>query len=73
MACTVRRLPARQRRGIGLSWQTYSKTGHDLRAGTEATTTRRHLRTDDTLPTKDDYRHLLEKVRAPDPFATVRP
>jgi tRNA(His) guanylyltransferase len=52
-------VPAWQRRGIGLYWQAYSKTGHDPRTGTEAVTIRRRLQIDDQLPIKDQYRAMV--------------
>jgi tRNA(His) guanylyltransferase len=52
-------VPAWQRRGIGLYWQTYRKTGHDPRSGAEAVATRRRLLVDDQLPIKDEYRAMV--------------
>jgi tRNA(His) guanylyltransferase len=51
-------VPAWQRRGNGLRWQTHRKTGHDPRTGAEAVTTRRLL-VDDELPVKDEYRAMV--------------
>lgn len=51
-------VPAWQRRGIGLSWQAYRKTGHDPRSGAAATATRR-LQVDDQLPMGDEYRAMV--------------
>jgi tRNA(His) guanylyltransferase len=55
-------VPAWQRHGIGLYWETYSKIGHDPRDGTEAAATRRRLRVDDQLPIKDEYRDLISAL-----------
>jgi tRNA(His) guanylyltransferase len=52
-------LPVWQRRGLGLRWQEYVKTGHDPRTGAEATTVRRRLYIDEQLPLGDDYRAMV--------------
>jgi len=52
-------LPTWQRRGLGLRWQEYVKTGHDLRTGAEAATVRRMLYIDEQLPLGDDYRAMV--------------
>lgn len=55
-------VPAWQRRGTGLYWQPYLKTGHDPRDGSVAVTTRRRLHVDDELPVKDDYRAMISAL-----------
>jgi tRNA(His) guanylyltransferase len=57
-------VPAWQRRGTGLYWETYRKAGHDPRDGTEALATRRRLRADDEIPIKDDYRAMVADLLA---------
>jgi tRNA(His) guanylyltransferase len=52
-------IPAWQRRGIGLYWQSTGKPGQDPRTGQATTAIRRKLRIDDQLPVKDDYRALI--------------
>ena len=52
-------IPAWQRRGIGLYWQTREEPGKDPRNGTETTAIRRHLQTNDALPVKDEYRAMV--------------
>lgn len=52
-------IPSWQRRGIGLRWQAYSKTGSDPRTGTERLAVRRRLHVDDQLPMKDEYRAMV--------------
>jgi tRNA(His) 5'-end guanylyltransferase len=52
-------VPAWQRRGLGLRWEDYPKTGHHPRTGTPATAIRRRLRIDDQLPMKDQYRAMV--------------
>ena len=56
-------LPAWQKRGIGVTWQTYDKQGRDPRSGATTPVQRRRLHTDLELPMGDAYaqriRHLL--------------
>ncbi|GAA2440039.1 tRNA(His) guanylyltransferase Thg1 family protein [Actinomadura vinacea] len=53
-------LPAWQRRGVGLWWETYEKTGHDPVRGVDVTATRRRVRVERELPMKDEYRTLVQ-------------
>ncbi|MCW2919241.1 MAG: tRNA 5-guanylyltransferase [Actinomycetia bacterium] len=55
-------LPAWQRRGIGLWWETYEKTGHDPMRNVEVTATRRRVHIERDLPMKDDYRDLVRTL-----------
>lgn len=48
-------LPAWQRRGFALTWETYEKPGTDPRTGQPAPSTRRRVRVEDDLPVKDAY------------------
>jgi tRNA(His) 5'-end guanylyltransferase len=63
-------LPAWQRRGAGLLWQHYEKTGHDPIRNQPVTVTRRRIAVDEELPVKVEYaafiRHILEAARPPD-------
>jgi tRNA(His) 5'-end guanylyltransferase len=52
-------LPLWQRRGIGLWWETYDKTGHDPVRGVDVTAARRRVRVERELPMKDGYRALV--------------
>lgn len=52
-------VPAWQRRGTGLLWEEYQKTGSDPRTGEETEAVRRRLRVIDELPVKDDYRAMV--------------
>ena len=54
-------LPAWQRRGIGLYWQTYTKIGTDPRTGETAEAERRRLHTDLELPLGDAYVTFLQE------------
>jgi tRNA(His) guanylyltransferase len=55
-------VPAWQRRGIGLWWEAYERTGHDPVRGVDVTTTRRRVNVDRELPMKDEYRALVERI-----------
>ena len=54
--------PRWQRRGTGLYWQDYQKSGNDPRTGVETIATRRTLHIDNQLPAKDDYRALVTQI-----------
>lgn len=57
-------LPAWQRRGTGIRWETYEKTGFDPKHQRATIATRRRIAVDEDLPMKDAYatymRDLLE-------------
>ena len=55
-------LPAWQRRGVGLWWETYEKTGHDPVRGIDVTAVRRRVRVDRDLPMKEEYRALVRDL-----------
>jgi tRNA(His) 5'-end guanylyltransferase len=55
-------LPAWQRRGVGLWWETYEKTGHDPRRGVDVIATRRRVHVERELPMKDEYRSLVHAL-----------
>ncbi|WP_395107060.1 tRNA(His) guanylyltransferase Thg1 family protein [Actinomadura sp. SCN-SB] len=55
-------LPAWQRRGIGLWWRTYEKTGHDPVRGVDVQATRRRVHIERDLPMKDRYRDLVRDL-----------
>ncbi|GAA2095236.1 tRNA(His) guanylyltransferase Thg1 family protein [Actinomadura alba] len=57
-------LPAWQRRGVGLWWETYDKTGHDPIRGVDVTAARRRVHVERELPMKDDYRDLVRRLVA---------
>lgn len=54
-------LPAWQRRGVGVYWQTYTKLGTDPRTGETKEAQRRHLYTDFELPLGDDYAAFIRQ------------
>lgn len=55
-------VPAWQRRGIGLWWETYQRPGYDPVRQIEVTTTRRRINIDRELPMKDTYRTRIERL-----------
>ncbi len=55
-------LPAWQRRGIGLFWETYEKTGYDPIRQQEVTATRRRIQADEALPMKEAYETFLRRI-----------
>ncbi|MBE1487774.1 tRNA(His) guanylyltransferase Thg1 family protein [Plantactinospora soyae] len=55
-------LPAWQRRGVGLWWESHPHPGHDPVRDAEVTSTRRRVRVERELPMKGDYRELVERV-----------
>jgi tRNA(His) 5'-end guanylyltransferase len=57
-------LPAWQRRGIGLWWETYQRPGYDPVRDTDVSATRRRITVDRDLPVKDAYRTLIEQLAA---------
>jgi tRNA(His) guanylyltransferase len=52
-------LPAWQRRGVGLWWETYERPGYDPMRKMPVTTTRRRIREERDLPMKENYREML--------------
>ncbi len=55
-------VPAWQRRGVGLSWETCERPGYDPVRGVEVTATRRRVRVDRDLPMKDAYRDHVRRM-----------
>lgn len=55
-------LPIWQRRGVGVYWQTYAKTGVDPRTGQTAEAQRRRLYTDLELPLGDEHAALVRRL-----------
>jgi tRNA(His) 5'-end guanylyltransferase len=57
-------VPAWQRRGTGIYWETYEKDGHNPKTGQAVKATRRRIKANDTLPMKDAYaRFVRETIR----------
>lgn len=57
-------LPRWQRRGVGLYWERFEKTGIDPRTGKAATAARRRIRINRELPMKDEYDRMLSGIIA---------
>ena len=55
-------LPNWQKRGVGVYWETYTKTGHNPITQADVTTERRRLTTQLDLPMKDDYGRLIGEL-----------
>jgi tRNA(His) guanylyltransferase len=55
-------VPAWQRRGIGLQWQTYQRPGYDPVRRAEVTATRRRIAVERELPMKEAYRDLIRTL-----------
>ena len=58
-------LPLWQRRGSGVAWEQYEKTGVDPRDGREVLTPRRRLRVDESLPMGEAYDAYLQERMTP--------
>ena len=55
-------LPLWQRRGTGLYWEQYEKAGFDPIHNIEVTATRRRLRIDEELPSKETYETFIRNI-----------
>ncbi|MCQ2513220.1 MAG: guanylyltransferase [Lachnospiraceae bacterium] len=55
------KLPAWQKRGMGLYWYTVEKVGHNPITGQDVITTRRGIKVDYDLPLRDDYADFIEQ------------
>jgi tRNA(His) guanylyltransferase len=58
-------VPAWQRRGSGLFWETYEKTGYDPIQQKEVTTSRRRIQVSEELPMKEEYGDWLRQIINP--------
>lgn len=55
-------LPAWQRRGTLLSWETYEKIGFNPIQQREVTVTRRHIVVNENLPMKEEYAAFIQRI-----------
>lgn len=55
-------VPAWQRRGVGITWETYERPGFDPVREVAVTATRRRVRVDRDLPMKDAYRDHVRRM-----------
>lgn len=58
------KLPAWQRRGIGLYWETYEKEGRNPKTGARVKSIRRRIKVEAELPVKEAYTDLLRRLVA---------
>ena len=56
------KLPAWQKRGIGLYWEEYEKSSINPLTGESKAAVRRRLKTDTKLPIRSDYAQMIEKT-----------
>lgn len=57
-------LPAWQRRGVGLYWETYEKEGFNPVLGRKVSAARRRIKADEHLPVKDAYGEFIQGLLA---------
>jgi tRNA(His) guanylyltransferase len=62
-------VPAWQRRGTGIHWQTFEKPGTNPKTGAIVTALRRRILVDDELPVGDDYATFIQSIVAADEAA----
>jgi tRNA(His) guanylyltransferase len=55
-------LPAWQRRGSGLYWETYEKVGFNPIKQLDVITSRRRIKVDRELPMKGEYRNFIQQI-----------
>jgi tRNA(His) guanylyltransferase len=55
-------VPAWQRRGTGIYWETYEKDGHNPKTGQAVKATRRRIKANDALPMKDAYARFVRET-----------
>jgi tRNA(His) guanylyltransferase len=60
-------LPAWQKRGSGLYWESYEKQGFNPKLGTTVSATRRRLKIDRELPLGDEYAALILALSGAEP------
>jgi tRNA(His) guanylyltransferase len=58
-------LPSWQRRGSGLCWEEYERTGENPVTGERGVARRRRIRRDGELPLKDAYSTFLRNLMTP--------
>jgi tRNA(His) 5'-end guanylyltransferase len=55
-------LPAWQKRGVGVYWESFTKEGYSPITQQPVTTQRQRLFTQYDLPLREDYSRLIEKI-----------
>ena len=56
----IDKLPPWQKRGVGIYWEEYEKTGLNPLTGESVSAIRSRLRVDDELPLKERYADMVE-------------
>jgi tRNA(His) 5'-end guanylyltransferase len=56
-------VPAWQRRGVGIYWESYDKEGYNPKLNQKVTARRRRIKVDRELPVKEEYGRLLQRIR----------
>lgn len=64
LGCNVNDLPAWQKRGTGLYWETYTREAIDPRTGAPTNAVRRRIRRELELPMKSDHETFIERLLA---------
>jgi len=59
-------VPAWQRRGVGLYWESYEKEGYNPKLNQKVTARRRRIKVDGELPMKEEYGRLIQRILAGD-------
>ena len=59
------RLPAWQKRGVGLYWDTVEKIGHNPVTGEDTVAVRRGIKVDHELPLRDEYAEFVGRFLDP--------
>ena len=54
-------VPAWQRRGVGLHWESYEKAGYNPKLNQQVTARRRRIKVDRELPVKEVYQRFLQR------------
>src|SRR5207249_2983232 len=65
-------LPAWQRRGVGLRWESYEKDGYNPKTGQTVSAVRRRIALVDPLPMKEEYDAFLKGILSEATLARVR-
>ena len=55
-------LPAWQRRGVSLAWETFEKAGYDPLQGKEVSVRRRRIHVEEDLPVKEAYAPYIQRL-----------
>jgi tRNA(His) 5'-end guanylyltransferase len=59
-------VPAWQRRGVGLYWESYEKEGYNPKLNQKVTARRRRIKVDGELPIKEEYSRFVKRIMTGD-------